>query len=97
MILLGGSNAQAMIVKAPVAEHIGFTPLRNGGYPNSLLGVFSALRQTLLDAQHYGAEQAALHEESARRPPSGERSVARRAAAGARAHGAGGDGGVDGA
>jgi imidazolonepropionase-like amidohydrolase len=59
VINLGGSNAQAMIVKAPVAEHIGFTPQRGGGYPNSLLGVFSALRQMLLDAQHYGAEQAA--------------------------------------
>jgi hypothetical protein len=46
-------------VKAPIAEHIGFTPSRGGGYPNSLLGVFSALRQQLLDAQHYGLEQAA--------------------------------------
>ena len=59
VVNLGGSSAQAMIVKAPVAEHIGFTPQRGGGYPNSLLGVFSALRQMLLDAQHYGAEQAA--------------------------------------
>jgi len=59
VVNLGGSNAQAMIVKAPVAEHIGFTPQRGGGYPNSLLGVFSALRQMLLDAQHYAAEQAA--------------------------------------
>jgi imidazolonepropionase-like amidohydrolase len=59
VVNLGGSSAQAMIVKAPVAEHIGFTPPRGGGYPNSLLGVFSALRQMLLDAQHYGAEQAA--------------------------------------
>ena len=59
VINLGGSTSQAMIVKAPIAEHIGFTPSRGGGYPNSLLGVFSALRQTLLDAQHYGAEQAA--------------------------------------
>ncbi|HMA23531.1 MAG TPA: amidohydrolase family protein [Gemmatimonadaceae bacterium] len=59
VVNLGGSNAQAMIIKAPVAEHIGFTPQRGGGYPNSLLGVFSALRQMLLDAQHYGAEQAA--------------------------------------
>ncbi len=59
VIMLGGSSAQAMIVKAPIAEHIGFTPLRNGGYPNSLMGVFSALRQELLDAQHYAAEQAA--------------------------------------
>ena len=59
VVNLGGSSAQAMIVKAPVAEHIGFTPQRGGGYPNSLLGVFSTLRQMLLDAQHYGAEQAA--------------------------------------
>jgi imidazolonepropionase-like amidohydrolase len=59
VVNLGGVNAQAMIVKAPIAEHIGFTPSRGGGYPNSLLGVFSALRQTLIDAQHYGAEQAA--------------------------------------
>jgi hypothetical protein len=59
VINLGGATSQAMIIKAPIAEHIGFTPLRNGGFPNSLLGVFAALRQTLLDAQHYGAEQAA--------------------------------------
>jgi hypothetical protein len=48
-----------MLVKAPVAEHIGFTAQRGGGYPGSLLGVFAALRQELLDAQHYAAEQAA--------------------------------------
>ena len=59
VVNLGGVNAQAMVVKAPIAEHIGFTPSRGGGYPNSLLGVFSALRQTLIDAQHYAAEQAA--------------------------------------
>lgn len=59
IINLGGPNAQAMVVKAPVAQYIGFTPARGGGYPNSLLGVFSALRQMLLDAQHYAAEQGA--------------------------------------
>lgn len=59
VINLGGSTTQAMIVKAPIAEHIAFTPLRAGGFPNSLMGVFAALRQQLLDAQHYGAEQAA--------------------------------------
>ncbi len=59
VIDLAGSSVQAMLIKAPVAEHIGFTPSRGGGYPNSLMGVFSALRQTLLDAQHYAAEQAA--------------------------------------
>ncbi|HXT18720.1 MAG TPA: amidohydrolase family protein [Gemmatimonadaceae bacterium] len=59
VVNLGGANAQAMLVRAPVAEHIGFTPRRDGGYPNSLMGVFSVLRQTLLDAQHYAAENAA--------------------------------------
>ena len=59
VVNLAGATPEAMIVKAPVAEHIGFTPVRGGGYPNSLLGVFSSLRQMLLDAQHYAAEQAA--------------------------------------
>jgi len=59
VVNLNGTTAQSLIIKAPVAEHIAFQPLRNGGYPNSLLGVFSALRQMFLDAQHYGAEQAA--------------------------------------
>lgn len=59
VVNLAGATPQAMIVKAPVAEQIGFTPLRGGGYPGSLLGVFAALRQMLLDAQHYALEQTA--------------------------------------
>ncbi|HEX7937531.1 MAG TPA: amidohydrolase family protein, partial [Gemmatimonadaceae bacterium] len=35
--------------------------LRNGGFPNSLLGVFAAQRQMLLDAQHYRDEEAAYN------------------------------------
>ncbi|HZI49558.1 MAG TPA: amidohydrolase family protein [Pyrinomonadaceae bacterium] len=53
LIDLAGDTAQQMIVRSPVAMHVGFTPLRNGGYPGSLLGVFSSLRQMMLDAQHY--------------------------------------------
>jgi imidazolonepropionase-like amidohydrolase len=70
VINLGGATSQAMIVKAPIAEHIGFTPSRGGGYPNSLLGLFAALRQQLLDAQHYALEQAAYakNPRGARRP-----------------------------
>lgn len=59
VVNLAGATPQAMVVKTPVAEHIGFTPVRGGGYPGSLLGVFSSLRQMLLDAQHYAAEQSA--------------------------------------
>ncbi len=50
LINLSGASATEMIVRAPVALHVGFTPLRAGVYPASLLGVFSALRQMLLDA-----------------------------------------------
>ena len=58
-INLAGDDAAAMIVRSGVAQHIGFNPARGGGYPNSLMGVFAALRQALLDAQHYREENAA--------------------------------------
>jgi imidazolonepropionase-like amidohydrolase len=53
LINLAGETPQQMIVRSPLAMHVGFTPLRNGGYPGSLLGVFSSLRQMMLDAQRY--------------------------------------------
>jgi imidazolonepropionase-like amidohydrolase len=51
VINLAGDSVSAMILKAPFAQHITFTTLRTGGYPGSLLGTFSALRQMFLDAQ----------------------------------------------
>ncbi|HEU4993534.1 MAG TPA: amidohydrolase family protein [Gemmatimonadaceae bacterium] len=59
LINLAGGTAQDMLVRSPVALHVGFTPLRAGGYPNSLMGVFASLRQMLLDAQRYRDLQAA--------------------------------------
>jgi imidazolonepropionase-like amidohydrolase len=59
LISLAGDTPQELLVRSPVALHVGFTPLRQGTYPGSLLGVFSALRQMLLDAQRYGQLQAA--------------------------------------
>jgi imidazolonepropionase-like amidohydrolase len=53
LINLAGDTPQQMIVKSPVAMHVGFGSLRNGGYPGSLMGVFASLRQMLLDAQRY--------------------------------------------
>lgn len=50
LINLAGDSPQEMLVRSPVALHVGFTPLRTGGYPSSLMGVFSALRQMFLDA-----------------------------------------------
>ncbi|HYE65835.1 MAG TPA: amidohydrolase family protein [Pyrinomonadaceae bacterium] len=57
LINLAGDTPQQMIVRSPVALHIGFTPLRTGGYPASLMGVFAALRQMFLDAQRYREAQ----------------------------------------
>jgi len=52
LINLSGDSPQQMIVRSPVAMHVGFTPLR-GSYPGSLMGVFATLRQMMLDAQRY--------------------------------------------
>lgn len=51
LVNLAGTTTTEMTLRAPVAMHVGFTPLRAGVYPASLLGVFSALRQMLLDAE----------------------------------------------
>jgi imidazolonepropionase-like amidohydrolase len=59
VINLYGTSEQDMLVRAPVAQAMGFQPVRGGGYPGSLLGVFSAQRQMLLDAQRYRELQAA--------------------------------------
>jgi imidazolonepropionase-like amidohydrolase len=58
-INLFGASAQDMLVRTPVALHVGFQAVRGQGYPGSLLGVFASLRQMLLDAQRYRDMQAA--------------------------------------
>ena len=59
IINLAGADVNAMVVKASVSQNIGFSPLRGAAFPNSLMGVFAALRQQLLDAQHYRDVKAA--------------------------------------
>ncbi|HEY0386704.1 MAG TPA: amidohydrolase family protein, partial [Pyrinomonadaceae bacterium] len=77
LINLAGDTAQQMILRTPVALSIGFTPLRTGSYPASLMGVFSALRQMLLDAGRYREAQA-VYEKSPRglRRPEQDKSLA---------------------
>jgi imidazolonepropionase-like amidohydrolase len=77
LINLAGETAQQMIVRSPVAMHVGFIPLRGGTYPNSLMGVYAALRQMLLDAQRYREAQQ-VYERSPRsmRRPEQNRSLA---------------------
>lgn len=77
LINLSGDTPQQMIVRSPVAMHVGFTPLRTGAYPGSLLGVFSTLRQMMLDAQRY-REAMQIYERNPRgtRRPDTDRSLA---------------------
>jgi len=58
LINLAGNTAEEMIIKTPVALHIGFNPPRSGSYPSTLMGVLAFLRQSFLDAQHYQALSA---------------------------------------
>jgi imidazolonepropionase-like amidohydrolase len=76
LINLSGETAQQMIVRSPVAMHVGFTPLR-GTYPGSLMGVFSTLRQMMLDAQRY-RDSIQIYERNPRglRRPEMDRSLA---------------------
>lgn len=76
LINLSGDTPQQMIVRSPVAMHVGFTPLR-GTYPGSLLGVFATLRQMMLDAQRY-RDSMQIYERSPRgtRRPDTDRSLA---------------------
>lgn len=55
------------VVDADVAMMAGWRS-RGGGYPRSLMGTISHLRQTMLDAQHY-AESWRLYNESKDSPP----------------------------
>jgi len=77
VINLAGETPQQMIVRSPVALHVGFTPLRAGTYPGSLLGVFAAIRQMMLDAQRY-REANAVYEKNPRgiRRPDQDKSLA---------------------
>jgi len=76
LINLAGETPQQMIVRSPVAMHVGFTPLR-GTYPGSLMGVFATLRQMMLDAQRY-RDSWQIYEHSPRgvRRPDTDRSLA---------------------
>ncbi|HZN10485.1 MAG TPA: amidohydrolase family protein, partial [Blastocatellia bacterium] len=68
LLNLGGDAPEKLILKSPATLNIGFGGGRFGAYPGSLMGVFSFLRQSLLDAQHY-REQWARYQREKRGAP----------------------------
>ncbi|HEV3470984.1 MAG TPA: amidohydrolase family protein [Pyrinomonadaceae bacterium] len=77
LVNLAGDTPQAMILRSPVALYVGLTPLGGGQYPGSLMGVFSSVRQMLLDARRY-REAVEAYERNPRgaRRPAQDRSLA---------------------
>ena len=53
IINLAGNSVSEMIVLQPFAQHVTMTTVRGGGFPTSLMGTFSALKQMFLDAARY--------------------------------------------
>jgi imidazolonepropionase-like amidohydrolase len=77
VINLSGDSPQAMIVRSPVALYVGLNPIGGGQYPGSLMGVFSSVRQMLLDARRY-REAKDIYERNPRglRRPEQDKSLA---------------------
>lgn len=58
LALLGDTSPNRAVLRADVFQHAAFDASASpdgAAYPRSLMGVIAALRQTLLDAQHYDA------------------------------------------
>ena len=70
LISLSGADFGTSTLRPAVALHVGFQGIGGGLFPSSLMGVFAALRQSLLDAQHYALEKAAYERNprASRRP-----------------------------
>jgi imidazolonepropionase-like amidohydrolase len=77
VINLAGDTPQQMIVRSPVALYVGLNPIGGGQYPGSLMGVFSSVRQMLLDARRY-RESNEIYERNPRgiRRPDQDKSLA---------------------
>ncbi len=55
---LGGGTMESRVVRNPAAQQISFNPRPAWTYPDSLMGVISYIKQTLLDAQQYSAARS---------------------------------------
>lgn len=77
VINLSGDSPQQMILRSPVAVYVGLSPLGQGQYPGSLMGVLTSVRQMLLDARRY-KEANEIYERSPRglRRPEQDKSLA---------------------
>jgi imidazolonepropionase-like amidohydrolase len=61
LLALSESNPNDAIIRPDVFQHVAFESMERGeeagGYPQSLMGIISAVRQSFFDAQHYFLER----------------------------------------
>ncbi|HEY6139850.1 MAG TPA: amidohydrolase family protein [Thermoanaerobaculia bacterium] len=69
---LGGGTMEQRIVRGVAAQQISFNPRPAWTYPDSLMGVISYIRQSLMDGQHYAAAHAIYDKNPAGNPRPGE-------------------------
>lgn len=69
VVNLSGHVKRDIVVLPVAGAGLGFQSGGGGGFPGSLMGIFSLLRQTLLDGQRYPALIAAYDKGLSRRPP----------------------------
>ena len=70
-VLLGEGNANQVILKPDVFQHVAFETPRGEerAYPTSLMGIIAVTRQALLDAQHHRLDHADYAKNPARPRP----------------------------
>jgi len=68
LINLRSDDFGAMAVRPTVALNVGFQSIGGGQFPVSLIGVFAAIRQSLIDAQYY-RDRLAAHTRNPRGTP----------------------------
>ena len=55
---LGGGTMESRVIRNPATQQVSFNPRPAWTYPDSLMGVISYIRQTLMDAQQYSAARS---------------------------------------
>ncbi|HLP77046.1 MAG TPA: amidohydrolase family protein [Candidatus Paceibacterota bacterium] len=71
LVALTDDDPNRAVIRNGVFQHVAFDTADNstGAYPASLMGVIAAIRQTLLDADHYQLDQDDYRQHPARKRP----------------------------
>lgn len=69
LVSLSGLPRREILIRSPIALHVALRSTGSRGYPSTLMGFVSHLRQAMLDADHNDTLWQYFHEHGGRRPP----------------------------